>query len=183
MDKGWREKSSLMHLSVRVKHSIANLQAATQEQNVVSSQDQTSANLSSIRERWISFDAGARPPPRSILFPTPPTPLWVETRCMGLHGATAPFAQVPAWAVGPWNLLHPAACSSRSDWTCPMEVVSLASLPGLGFLVYARVPFFKFPLALHEMAALSSPTLSPEAAPNYWPSPPLLYIYIFICIP
>jgi len=31
MDKSWREKSSLMHRSVRVKHSMANLQAGTQE--------------------------------------------------------------------------------------------------------------------------------------------------------
>lgn len=97
MDKGWREKSSLMHLSVRVKHSIANLQAATQEQNVIiSSQDQTSANLSSIRESWISFDGGPRPPRDRSSPRHHPHPCGVETRCTGLHGATAPFAQVPA---------------------------------------------------------------------------------------
>lgn len=77
MDKSWREKSSLMCCSVRVKHSIANLQAATQEQNVIiSSQDQTSANLSNIRESWISFHAAARPLLRPNLSPTPPALLW-----------------------------------------------------------------------------------------------------------
>jgi len=61
-----------------------------------------------------------------------------------------------------------------------MKAVSLATLPGPGFLVYARVSCFKFPLALHEMAAQSSPILSPGAAPNYQPSAPLLYIYFLI---
>lgn len=35
MDKNWRQKSSLMYCSFRVKHSIANPQAATQELNVI----------------------------------------------------------------------------------------------------------------------------------------------------
>lgn len=98
MDKSSREKSSLVHRSVRVKHSIANLQASTQEQNVIiSSQDQTSANLGSIRERWVSFDAGARSSPQDGSYPQHhPHPCGVETRCVGLDRATAPFAQVPA---------------------------------------------------------------------------------------
>lgn len=83
MDKSWREKSSLVYCSVRVKHSIENLQAATQEQNVgILSEYETSANLGNIRERMISLHAGTRPPwdqssPQYHLHPCEE-----ETRCM-----------------------------------------------------------------------------------------------------
>lgn len=105
-----------MYCSVRVKHSIANLRAATQEQNVIIPfQDQTSANLGNIRESWISSHAGARPPwdqssPQHHL-----PPCEEESSCMGLHGAAAPFAQVLAGGVGTWDLPNPAACTSHSD--------------------------------------------------------------------
>lgn len=116
MDKSWREKSSLMYCSVRVKHSTAILQAAIQEQNViVSSQDQTSANLGNIRKSWISFHAGTRLPQHQSSPQHHRAPCEEKTRCMGLHGATAPLAEVLAWGVGTWDLPPPAARTSHWD--------------------------------------------------------------------
>lgn len=114
MDKSWREKSSLMYCSVRVKHSIANLQAATQEQNVIiSSQDQTSANLSNIRESWISFHAGARPLLRPNLSPTPPALLWEGNQVCGSAWVYSTLCLSPCPRRG--DLAHPAGCTSHSD--------------------------------------------------------------------